>query len=98
MHDGMVLMLDNPVAVRKSLGIPMIELWTSDARSALAVARQAPGVKKVSMYGDKLHIALEQREAAWSIVETLAAEGIEVKGRREILPSLEDVFIAMVEK
>ncbi len=97
MHRGVVLMLDNPAAVRKSLGIPMIELWTGDARSALAVALQTAGVKSVSMYGDKLHIALERSEAAALVADALGRKGIEVKGRREILPSLEDVFIAMVE-
>ncbi len=97
MHRGVVLMLDNPATVRKSLGIPMIELWTGDARSALAVALQTAGVKSVSMYGDKLHIALERSEAAALVADALGRKGIEVKGRREILPSLEDVFIAMVE-
>ncbi len=98
MHEGKILMLDNPAAVRKSLGLPMIELRTEDTRSALAIVRQNQAVKGVSMYGDRLHIALKPREAAQAIVEELMKNGIEVKGQRDILPSLEDVFISMVEK
>ncbi len=98
MHEGQILMLDNPGAVRRSLGFPMIELLTDDARSALAVVRQSSGARSVSIYGDKLHIALEGSVATQSIMDSLAREGIEIKGQREILPSLEDVFISMVEK
>ena len=98
MHEGRVLMLDNPANVRRSLGFSMIELRTDDARSALAIVRRNRDTRSVSIYGDKLHIALERRDAAGSIVDDLNREGIEVKGQRDILPSLEDVFISMVEK
>ncbi len=98
MHNGKVLKLDNPAAIKQSLGLPMIELWSGDARSALPVVRQIPGTRSASIYGDRLHIALEQREAAGSVVEAVKKMGIEVKGLRDIQPSLEDVFISMVEK
>jgi len=98
MHEGRVLMLDNPANVRRSLGFSMIELRTDDARSALAIVRRNRDARSVSIYGDKLHIALERRDAAGLIVDDLNREGIEVKGQRDILPSLEDVFISMVEK
>ena len=98
MHEGNILMLDNPAAIRRSLGLPMIELRIDDARSAIALVRQIREARSVSMYGDKLHIALERSEAAQSIIDALARKGFEVRGQRAILPSLEDVFIAMVEK
>ncbi len=98
MHEGEILMLDHPAAVRQSLELPMIELRTEDSRSALALVRQNRAVRSVSMYGDRLHIALKPRDAAREIVEELMKKGFEVKGRRDILPSLEDVFISMVEK
>jgi len=98
MHNGTVLKLDNPAAIKRSLGLPMIELWAGDARSALPVVRQTAGARSASIYGDRLHIALETRAAAGPVVDAVRKNGIEVKGLRDIQPSLEDVFIAMVEK
>ncbi len=98
MHEGKVLMLDRPGAVKQSLGLPMIEVWTGDARSAVDIVRQMPGVRRVSIYGDKLHVAVEDRAAADAMAGQLNAAGIKVKGRRDILPSLEDIFISMVER
>jgi ABC-2 type transport system ATP-binding protein len=98
MHEGRILTLDEPSAVRKSLGLPVIEVWTGDARMAAEVVKGFAGVKSVSIYGDKLHITLENRDVLNAIIGRLSAEGIVVKGQREILPSLEDVFISIVDR
>jgi ABC-2 type transport system ATP-binding protein len=98
MHEGKVLMLDRPAAVKQSLGLPMMEVLTSDARSAADIVRHISGIRSVSIYGDKLHVSVEDRPAADAIAGQLNAAGIEVRGLRDILPSLEDVFISMVEK
>jgi ABC-2 type transport system ATP-binding protein len=75
----------------------MIEVWSENARAALEPARRMEGVHSVSLYGDRLHIALEQGTSGEEIIHRLGNTGIGVKDFREILPSLEDVFISMVE-
>jgi ABC-2 type transport system ATP-binding protein len=55
------------------------------------------GVHDVSLYGDKLHITLERKMNAAEVVVQLRHAGIDIKDFREILPSLEDVFISMVK-
>ena len=32
MHKGKILMDDNPAAIKRSLGIPMVEMWSDDAQ------------------------------------------------------------------
>jgi ABC-2 type transport system ATP-binding protein len=76
----------------------MIEVWTDRVRTAGELVRGVPGVSSVSVYGDRLHIGLAHKEAAVSVLEMLQRECIAVQDHREILPSLEDVFIAMVEE
>ncbi len=98
MHEGKILMLDSPAVVKQSLSLPMIEVLTSAARSAADIVQKIPGVKNVSIYGDKLHVAIESSPVADAIAGRLTAAGIEVKGKRDILPSLEDAFISMVKK
>lgn len=98
MHKGKILSEDEPKNVRSSLGLPMIEVWSVSARSAAERVRKVSGVRSVSLYGDRLHIALEKKERTAEIIAELQQSGIAIKDFREILPSLEDVFIAMVEK
>ena len=96
-HKGRLMMKDSPMGIKKSLGLPMIELWSDDARNAREIIREIDGVKGVSIYGDRLHITIEKKETAGIIVEKLRKEGIAVKEQREILPSIEDIFISMVQ-
>ncbi|MFA4828465.1 MAG: ABC transporter ATP-binding protein [Thermodesulfovibrionales bacterium] len=97
-HKGKILLEDNPAKIKKSLGIPMIEIWSDDARNAMEIIKKTNGVKSVSIYGNKLHVAIERKELSDNIFSNLAQAGIETKGQREILPSIEDIFISMVEK
>lgn len=98
MHKGKILSEDEPKKVRSALGLPMIEVWSESPRSAAELVRKVNGVRSVSLYGDRLHIALEKKERTADVVAELQHSGIGIKDFREILPSLEDVFIAMVEK
>jgi ABC-2 type transport system ATP-binding protein len=98
MHRGRILIEDEPKNVRSSLGLPMIEVWAENARAALEPARRMEGIHSVSLYGDRLHIALEKKTSGEELTGRLRAAGIDVKDFRDILPSLEDVFISMVEK
>jgi ABC-2 type transport system ATP-binding protein len=98
MHKGNILVLDRPAAIKRSLQGTMIELWTGRAREASNVAKSVEGVARVSIYGDRLHITLSRKNAETGVREALRRSGIEIAGMREIIPSLEDVFISMVEK
>jgi ABC-2 type transport system ATP-binding protein len=98
MHKGTIIFEDQPKNVRSSLAMPMMEVWTDRARTAGEIVRAVHGVSSVSVYGDRLHIGLERKEAAADVLGMLEREGIPVQDHREILPSLEDVFITMVEK
>ena len=98
MHKGRILIEDVPKNVRNSLHQPMIEVWSDDARSSVDLVKNLGGVTSVSLYGDRLHIMVEKKMPAAEIIANLKRLGIDVKDYRDILPSLEDVFISMVEK
>ena len=97
-YRGHMLITDEPSSVKQTLGTPMVEISTSQTRKARDSIGLMPGVLSVNMYGDRLHIALERREFIAEIVDRLRAGGFPVEGEREILPSLEDVFINTVRK
>jgi drug efflux transport system ATP-binding protein len=98
LHKGKILIEDTPANVKISLGLPMIELWADNARAAQKIANGISEVKRASIYGDKLHITLEDKETADIVLRKLLDAGIVIKDRRDIMPSLEDVFISMVEQ
>ena len=98
MHKGKVIIEDQPKNVRNSLALPMVEVWTDQARAAGEIAKAVHGVTSVSVYGDRLHVGLEGKDHAAGVLSKLAQEGISIQDHRDILPSLEDVFIAMVER
>ncbi len=98
MHAGKMLIEGGPKIIRSSLGLPMLEVWPDHARSAVEKTRALKGVRSVSLYGDRLHIALEKDVAAADIIDRMQRGQMRVKDFREIVPSLEDVFISMVEK
>src|SRR3989337_3837230 len=95
-HKGKILITDTPEKIKKSIGIPTIEMWTEDSRNTAEIIRRSGAIKGVSIYGDKLHIAITKRESIGSIITQLKNAGVEVKEYREILPSIEDIFISMV--
>jgi len=97
MYRGKLLIRDEPKNVKKSLPYPMIEIWCDDSRYAAEVIKGASGIKRINVYGDRLHVAMEKKEAIFAVIEQLKKESIDVKEYRDILPSIEDVFIAMVE-
>ena len=96
-HKGRMLMRDDPAAIRKSLGVSMMEVWTDDARKAAAIVGKGEGIRKVGIYGDRLHFVLEDKGLLEGILAVLRKEEVTVRDYREILPSIEDVFISMVE-
>ncbi|MDA8079881.1 MAG: ABC transporter ATP-binding protein [Nitrospiraceae bacterium] len=98
MHKGKLLMDDNPAAIKRSLGIPMIEMWSDDARNAIEIIRATEGVRSVSLYGNKLHVAISGSELVDDVIANLSRSGIVIRGRREVLPSIEDIFISQVER
>jgi ABC-2 type transport system ATP-binding protein len=95
-HNGRLMMKDSPKGIKKSFVLPMVELWSDDARNAAVTIREVEGVRGVSLYGDRLHITIEKKETVDIINERLRSNGITVKDLREILPSIEDVFISKV--
>lgn len=98
MHQGRILIVDEPLQVRKSLGLLMLEVLTPDARAAREVLASVPGVEMATIYGDRLHVGLEKEEASEAVLGRLAEAGIEITGKRSIVPSLEDVFIALTRR
>ena len=98
MNRGRLIALDTPAGLRAAAGEPLIELRTPDAMAALAALDGAPGVVRAGLFGRDLHVTVANRDRALAdLPRVLSAAGVAITGLREIAPSLEDVFISLVE-
>jgi ABC-2 type transport system ATP-binding protein len=64
---------------------------------ALAIAEAAPGVLDAALFGDALHVAVRDDDAAAGLAARLEAEGMRA-ALRPIAPTLEDVFVALTAR
>jgi ABC-2 type transport system ATP-binding protein len=97
LHDGRVLALDAPGRLRAGLRGTLFEVVVASPREALAGISRQPGVASAQVFGDRLHVWIDDADsgAAQRVVTTAAAAaGIAPTSVRPIAPSLEDVFIA----
>ena len=98
MNRGRLIALDTPAGLRAGAREQLLELSTPDAIGALAALDSAPEVVRAGLFGRDLHVTVGDRAAALvTLPRRLAARGIAVTGLRAIAPSLEDIFIALVQ-
>jgi len=93
-HEGRVLAADEPGRLRRLIPGRMLEV-IAPADSA-EVARHLPGVVDAQVFGDRIHVTLDEAadESRFrAALETTRLAGAHV---RQVQPSLEDVFIAQL--
>jgi ABC-2 type transport system ATP-binding protein len=83
---------------RRELGGTLYEFDCSALGAALVALRQAAGVIDAAIFGDKLHVLLEQTGVAADLPPLLARQGITAGPPHAIAASLEDVFVQLVSK
>ena len=100
LHQGRLLALDRPDALRATLPGALFEVIVSDHRRAQEALDRIEGVSDVQMFGERAHVRMDRagRESAQLLSSRLAAAGVDVAGVRPIATSLEDVFIARLHE
>lgn len=101
LHEGRVLALDEPGALRASLPGTLLEVLVAAPGEALRALKGPGGVTHAQVFGDRLHVWSARTTAADAATEFAAAAaraGVHPAGVRPIVPSLEDVFIATLDR
>jgi drug efflux transport system ATP-binding protein len=97
MNRGRLIALDRPAALRAAMPAPLLEIETGDGPRAVEALAGAPGVIDAGLHGRQVHVLVADAAAARAALPpVLAARGIAVGAVREVEPSLEDVFVALV--
>jgi ABC-2 type transport system ATP-binding protein len=78
---------------------PILEITTPDAVAAMRALDAMPDVEKTSLFGTAVHAVLVSKQvSAADLQARLTALGIGVESISAVAPSLEDVFLDVVEK
>jgi ABC-2 type transport system ATP-binding protein len=99
MHHGRLLAVDTPDRIKRLMGGQLVEIPVLDAWRARRRLEHVPEARTVTLFGRRLHVAMEDagRDLP-AILAALEAEGLHPHDPRRVVPTLEDVFIAMVER
>jgi ABC-2 type transport system ATP-binding protein len=89
-----------PSAIKASQGGHLLELRVDQPQRAADLLKEQMDRWRVALFGDRLHVIVDDDAAAGQkqIVERLSGAGLTVRDVHEESYSLEDVFIAVVEK
>jgi len=100
MYRGKVIALGPPAELKQGLtSHTLLQLDASDPLETMRALEGMPGVRDVAVFGGGLHVTVDDGESAMArIRERLAAKGIAVHRLERIAPSMEDVFVAMIEE
>jgi ABC-2 type transport system ATP-binding protein len=97
LHEGRVLANDEPARLRDLISDPMVEVVTGPVSGVVELVAGLPGVVSAQRFGERLHVTLERRDAAVErFTQALRATSLAGAPVRQVPPSLEDVFIAML--
>jgi ABC-2 type transport system ATP-binding protein len=78
---------------------PILEVQAAKPVEAMAVLDEHPDVEKTSLFGTAVHAVLRSRQiTSDSIAAALRARGIDVHSNGFVTPSLEDVFLDVVDR
>ena len=96
LHNGRLLALDTPDALRRALPGSLFEVLTTDHRRAVAALKSLPGVADVQTFGERAHVRLidAPTDAAAQLTRHLTDAGVAVTLVRQVSASLEDVFVS----
>jgi ABC-2 type transport system ATP-binding protein len=79
-------------------GTKRVEITTPEVTRALRFARQLPGIRSATIFGQSIHALVEEHFDLDDLRGQLLKNGITVSDIRPLEPSLEDVFVELTYK
>ncbi len=78
---------------------PILEVQCSNVIEAMTLIEKEPWALETSVFGTHLHVSvIDERQAKKQIRSILAMQKIDVAAIKKIIPSLEDVFIYLLDQ
>ena len=100
MYRGKIIALGTPAELKSSLASHnLFHLEVSDLLGSMNALEKIPGLSEIAVFGGGLHVtAVDAANAVPEMRSALEQAGISVPIIESIQPSMEDVFVAMIEE
>jgi ABC-2 type transport system ATP-binding protein len=96
-HQGELLIVDTPSAVKAQMKGTILELRTEDNQRSMRFLERVEVLRGSVLSGDKIHVIVDDPQAGEQVIrEVLKAKGMRVLDLMVVRPSLEDAFVSMV--
>jgi ABC-2 type transport system ATP-binding protein len=99
MYRGKIIALGAPAELKENLGSHnLLRLDTAAALDTIRALERLPDVMDIAVFGSGLHVVVKEAQAGMErIRRKLADASIPVERLERIAPSLEDVFVGLIE-
>jgi ABC-2 type transport system ATP-binding protein len=99
MYQGKVIALGTPAELKHGLDSHfLLNLNAADPLDTMRAIETLPGVLDVAIFGRGLHIMVDDLDATTTrIRDALTAKSMPIESLERITPSMEDVFVALIE-
>lgn len=98
MHDGSIIQMGEPRALKEMVKGVIVELIASDPSGSRDLLSKMPGVADVNVFGEGLHVRFNEESEAAVIREKLMEGGIQIHSFKRISPTIEDAFLSLIPR
>ncbi len=99
MHAGRIVAQGSPGALKREVITGSVfEVECSDPVAGMSALRGVAAVRETAIFATRLHVSVDREEDMTAALEALRSAGLSVKGYARIVPSLEDVFIRLIDR
>jgi ABC-2 type transport system ATP-binding protein len=100
MYNGRTIALGSPEELKEALGQGhLLMLETPDLLDSMTAIQGREGILDVAVFGGGLHVKVDNDQVAIPRIRAaLDHAGIEIRSLEPILPSMEDVFVSLIEQ
>ncbi len=99
MHAGRIVASGSPGALKKeAITGAVFEVECADPVAAMSALRKVTVVRETAIFGTRVHVSVEREEDFDAALAALRDAGISVGASARVVPSLEDVFIRLIDR
>jgi len=99
-YRGELIAIGTPESLKtEQMTDDVLEVQCSRPQEVMALIAKLPHVKEVAIFGKKLHVVTDAYEKALRLIPaTLSEQGCAIEKMERVVPSMEDVFVSLIER
>jgi ABC-2 type transport system ATP-binding protein len=99
MHAGRIVAQGSPGKLKREVITDSVfEVECSDPVAGISALRGVSEVRETAIFATRLHVSVKKDEDIEAALSALRSAGLDVNGYARIVPSLEDVFIRLIDR